>query len=97
MFSGYKKIVPRSTKLFWRSFSDERNYTFETLVEMQLKSCLHNKEYPFLGTRSKNKFDYITYGKFGEEVNKFRWVLDQHKIGKDDKVYRFRLTHKLFG
>lgn len=68
------------------SSNDRVDFTFDTLVDMQIKSCKHNYKHPCLGTRNGKSFDYITYGEFGEQVDKFRGVLAKHNIGKDDKV-----------
>jgi long-subunit acyl-CoA synthetase (AMP-forming) len=62
------------------------DYDFTNLVEMQIKSCeIHQKE-NFLGTLVNGKFEYITFGEFGTQVDKFRGVLAVHKIGVNDKV-----------
>lgn len=45
-----------------------------------------NKDYPFIGTKKGKSFEYITYGDFGNEVNKFRGVLKKLNVGVNDKV-----------
>lgn len=59
---------------------------YETLLEMQTSSCEQFKDLNFIGSWKDGKFDYVTYGKFGNEVDRFRTVLAQLGVGKDDKV-----------
>lgn len=66
---------------------------FNTLIEMQIKSCEVNKDHKFLGTMIHNEFQYITYGDFAIEVDKFRQVLHCHGLRKDDKVCRFKYLY----
>ena len=53
---------------------------------MQQKSCEINHEKPVFGTRIGDKFEWITYKDFAQEVQLFRNVLIHHSIGKGDKV-----------
>jgi long-subunit acyl-CoA synthetase (AMP-forming) len=65
---------------------NQPQYNYSHLSEMQIKSCATFKENPLFGTRNGQKFDWITYGEFGHQVDKFRYVLTKHGIGKNDKV-----------
>ena len=59
---------------------------YKTLLEMQAASCKDFKDHNFIGSWKGGQFDYITYQQFGDDVDRFRAVLAQHGIGKDDKV-----------
>ena len=90
--SNQKVFIPSSIQTV-RRFSSKieeiyRNadYNYHCLSKMQEKSCEIFKDKPLFGTRNGPKFDWLTYGDFAKEVNKFRWVLAHHGIGKNDKV-----------
>jgi hypothetical protein len=71
------------------------DYDFTSLVEMQIKSCeIHQKD-NFIGTLVDGKFEYITFGEFGAEVDKFRGVLAVHQVGVNDKVATVRCLRHL--
>jgi long-chain acyl-CoA synthetase len=53
---------------------------------MQKQSCDLFKDNDYMGSWNGKKFDYITYGQFGQEVDRFRTALAKIGIGKDDKV-----------
>lgn len=59
---------------------------YETLVEMQNISCDRFRDNNFIGTWKNGKFDYVSYGQFGQEVDRFRAVLARYGVHKDDKV-----------
>ena len=70
---------------------DECIGDFTSLVEMQQKSCVLNEQNDVFGTMkiSENgikRFDWITYGQFDREVQKFRNVLAHHRINQGDNV-----------
>jgi hypothetical protein len=66
--------------------SKVEEYDFNTLTEMQEKTCKINKDFNFLGTKVADTFEFITFGEFADAVNKFRGVLHAHGIGVNDKV-----------
>ena len=51
MFRNCNKVISRSTKLIWRSFSDDKNYTFEAL---KLKKYIKNYDIP-TGSNIRNQ------------------------------------------
>lgn len=59
---------------------------FETLVELQQEACNTYSTNPMFGTRVGNAYEWMSYADFDKEVQKFRVVLHQHKIGMEDKV-----------
>jgi long-subunit acyl-CoA synthetase (AMP-forming) len=63
-----------------------QHFKVETLVELQAKATEAYTTNPMFGTKVGNAFEWITYEQFDKEVAKFRIVLNQHKIGFDDKV-----------
>mmetsp|Transcript_5137 Transcript_5137/g.7857 ORF Transcript_5137/g.7857 Transcript_5137/m.7857 type:complete len:666 (-) Transcript_5137:128-2125(-) len=63
-----------------------QDYDFNNLVEMQIKSCEMNSNEKFLGTMTSDGFEYITFGEFAEDVNRFRGVLSLHGVNVNDKV-----------
>lgn len=71
------------------SFSTQNDiieFPFKTLVELQEGTCHHNHDKQVFGTRNGDKYEWMTYGEFGREVQKFRNVLTHHKFGFDDKL-----------
>lgn len=71
-----------------RQFSElVQNYNISNLVEMQISSCKINKDCNFLGTKKGSNFEFIKFGEFAEQVDKFRGVLSKHRIGVNDKVF----------
>lgn len=58
----------------------------ETLVEMQTNSCDRFKDNNFIGTWRNGTFDYVSYGQFGQDVDRFRAVLARYGVVRDDKV-----------
>ena len=65
MFS-YNKFMLRSTKLFWRSFGDDRNYVLETIHKNFDEKIVDAKDTKFSGnssnevkiSREKRKINY---------------------------------------
>ena len=64
----------------------KKRVDFDTLVEMQIKSCETNENSYLFGTRGIDKFEWITYSQFEREVQKFRNVLAHLDFGHGDKV-----------
>lgn len=67
----------------------ENDVQFETLVELQEKACVKFKDRGVLGTLSADKtaYNWMTYGEFGVEVQRFRNVLGGHlNFQFDDKT-----------
>ena len=61
------------------------------LVALQRESCEVHKDRRLFGTMKiaedgKKSYEWMTYGEFGREVEKFRNVLRHHKICEGDKV-----------
>lgn len=59
---------------------------FDTLVEMFVETTKINGDNKVFGTRTGDKFDWISYNEFAREVQKFRNVLAAHDFGYDDKI-----------
>jgi long-chain acyl-CoA synthetase len=59
----------------------------KTLHEFQLNSVQEFKERPFIGTRGKDgTYNWVTYGDFGIQVDKFRHALLKQGIAPGDRV-----------
>ena len=61
-------------------------FNFNTLAELQQKACALYAKNPMLGTKVGSSYEWITYAEFGLQVEKFRGVLCNLGIGKNDKV-----------
>lgn len=61
-------------------------FPFETLVELQQKATTAYTTNPMFGTKVGNEFQWTSFSEFDVEVAKCRIALDQHKVGKNDKV-----------
>lgn len=61
---------------------------FKTIPDLQVQACKKFAERPLFGTRNGMEFDWITYGEFDVEVQKFRTVLDSppHSMKKGEKL-----------
>jgi long-subunit acyl-CoA synthetase (AMP-forming) len=83
-----RKILTATTlRSGTRSFSQAvQNYDFTNLVDMQITSCKNNAKSNFLGTKVGDKFEYITFEEFANQVDKCRGVLAKHRVGMNDKV-----------
>ena len=78
MYSCFQSVRLMSTAL--ENYKNPE-YNYSSLSELQSKSCELFKDKKLFGTRNGSKFDWMTYGEFGKEVDKFRWVLTHHRIG----------------
>ena len=71
-------------------YLDERGLTvFDTLHEMQVRSCTVFDENKLFGSynEAENSYKYITYGEFDDKVNKCRAVLKD--LGTSQSVTHF--------
>lgn len=59
---------------------------FNNIAEMLDRAVEAYSTNPMFGTKVGNTYEWINYTDFGKEVEKFRVVLEQHKIGLEDKV-----------
>jgi long-chain acyl-CoA synthetase len=59
---------------------------FNTVAEMLEEATKAYTTNPMFGTKVGNAYEWINYTDFEKEVAKFRTVLQQHKIGLEDKV-----------
>jgi hypothetical protein len=69
-----------------RGTASALNANFETLVEMQLRSCEINAKRELFGVRQGEAYTWYTYAQFAEMVSHFRTALALRGIKKDDKV-----------
>jgi len=65
----------------------ESGFDFETVVEMQIKTCkLHSKKNA-LGTFKNGKYEWMTYEELDQAISALRSILSsKYNIGYDDKV-----------
>lgn len=68
------------------SITTETVKSLPNLMEVVKLSISEYKDNNYLGTWNGTNFDYITYGEFGEQIDKFRGVLSKLNVGVDDKV-----------
>jgi long-subunit acyl-CoA synthetase (AMP-forming) len=63
-------------------------FEHKDLVMLQENSCTKYADRKLFGTKQSNAavFDWITFGDFATEVQRFRNVLKHHEIGVNDKV-----------
>jgi long-chain acyl-CoA synthetase len=59
---------------------------FNTVAEMLEEATKAYTTNPMFGTKVGSAYEWINYTDFEKEVAKFRTVLQQHKIGLEDKV-----------
>lgn len=59
---------------------------FDTLVELQQKATAAYSSNPMFGTKVGGAFEWISFSEFDVEVGKCRIVLNEMKVGKNDKV-----------
>ena len=59
---------------------------FETLVDMQERSCSSYVANPLFGTKKHGRYQWITYAEFAELVDHFRAALAGLGVGRGDKV-----------
>lgn len=90
---GSKVIAPLVHSSVFRSFSasaqaiiDSHIDSIHTVPEILDKSRISFGDNKVFGTRNGDEFDWITYAEFGDMVQKFRNVLNHHKIERGDKV-----------
>ena len=57
-----------------------------TIVDMFVNTTKRHATRPLFGTRNGDKFDWMTYKEFENEVTKFRAVLHHLNFGENDKV-----------
>ena len=57
-----------------------------TIVDMFVKTSKLHASRPLFGTRNGDKFNWMTYKEFEDEVTKFRTVLHKLNFGVNDKV-----------
>jgi len=66
---------------------EERGIHFETIVEMQIKTCKLHSNKNALGTFKDGKYHWMTYEELGKAINAFRSVLStKYNITYGDKV-----------
>jgi long-chain acyl-CoA synthetase len=61
-------------------------FEFSNLVELVHKACDHYRNDNLFGTKVGNTFEWIKFGDFGREVQRFRNVLSHLKFGYNDKI-----------
>lgn len=59
---------------------------FSTLNELHVEATKAYSTNPMFGTKVGDEYHWMTYAEFDVEVAKCRILLNEHKIGKDDKV-----------
>lgn len=59
---------------------------FNTVTELLDEAAKAYTTNPMFGTKVGNAYEWISYADFEKEVSKFRVVLNEHKIGMEDKV-----------
>ena len=59
---------------------------YETLVELLEQSLQKYETNPIFGVKREGDYEWMTYGEFGELVDKFRGALAQMGVEKDDTV-----------
>ena len=63
-----------------------QNFKFETINELLEKQTVAYSSNHMLGTKVGNEFQWMTYTEFELEVRKGRTMLNELKVGYDDKV-----------
>lgn len=61
-------------------------FPYKDLNALQVKSCEEYSDRRLFGTKDGSRFDWVSFGEFGDMVTKFRAVLRAHEVGVDDKV-----------
>jgi long-chain acyl-CoA synthetase len=59
---------------------------YTSLVDMQVRSCEKYASNQLFGVKKNGAYQWITYGEFGERVNRFRSALSQLGVTRGDKV-----------
>jgi long-chain acyl-CoA synthetase len=80
------RVVYDTAAAFAKVKMDAQIESINAVCEIAAVSCEVWSEKKIFGTRVGDGYEWITYGEFGEMVQKFRNVLQHHKIERGDKV-----------
>ena len=61
-------------------------FPYKDLSSLQEESCKEYADRKLFGTKDGSRFNWTSFGEFGDMVTKFRAVLRAHDVGVDDKV-----------
>ena len=61
-------------------------FPHKDLNHLQTEACKTYSDRKLFGTKDGSRFNWTTFGEFGDMVTKFRAVLRAHEIGVNDKV-----------
>ena len=87
--SSTTKLSARDQPFFEQGYLDERGLTrFETLHELQVRSCAVFRDNPLFGTYdpATESFEFETYGDFEQQVHTSRRVLQHLGVSPFDKI-----------